>query len=376
MSLLYCTHHITRLVSCPFCEGSPTDTPFDFVSYGWQATINKAAKRGSKNGLEDCVAELRQHLLRKRSQLEAAAAVNGWNTPRMKAYVRTACCNRLNDKQTAPQAQFEKGIHPFGLPGQEEPDIAAAQREWTNVTVSGDGEVDEVEAPERSSVGLRPDLRGTPPIWAAVCDRIWDNASEEEIAAELKISTVTVQRILERVWDFLHRTADIRRGKVWTFEDHAFYGRYCNTGARSTLQPFTGYSATAKLPEAAPVRKMAGADYERYAMWAREMGAQPLSEMYWSLMGGKLTADNVESTPPSPKPSPMDNKHRARNFVLLFPTMPAPALVTKKDVSMPAWKCEHGVGRGLHCALCDSAKCEVSAPIFMPVIETAVGVSA
>ena len=201
------------------------------------------------------------------------------------------------------------------------------------MTVSGDGEVDEVEAPERSSAGPRPDLRGTPPIWAAVCDRIWDNASEEGVAAELKISAVMVRRILERVYDFLHRTGDLCCGKVWSFDDHAFYNRYCNTGARNTLQPFTGYSATAKLPEVATVRKVAGADYERYAKWAREMGAQPLSEMYWSLMGGKLTADNVESTPPGPKPSPMDYKHRARNFVLLFPTMPAQLC---RVVSLPA----------------------------------------
>jgi hypothetical protein len=376
MSLRYCSHDVTRLTRCPFCEGAPSNTPFDFVSYGWQATINKAAKRGPKNGLEDCAADLRAHLLRKRPQLEAAAAINGWNSPRMKAYARTICLNYLDDKQTTNQAQFERGIDTFGLPGQKAPDVADKQNYWTRVTVAGDGEVDAVEEPERSGAGPRPDLRGTPPIWAAVCDRIWDNASEEEVAAELKISAVMVRRILVRVYEFLHRTANLRRGKVWTFEDHAFYGRYCNTGAKSTLQPFTGYVATAKLLQAGPVRKVAGADYERYATWTRAMGAQPLSEMYWSLMGGKLTADNVESSPPGPKPSPMDDKHRARNFVLLFPTMPAPALVTKKDVSMPAWKCEHGVGRGLHCALCDSAKCEVSPPIFMPAVETAVGVSA
>lgn len=86
MTLLYCTHHVTRLTRCPFCEGAPANTPFDFVSYGWQATINKVAKdRGPKHKLEDCVADLRAHLFRKRPQLEAAAAVNGWSTPRMKA---------------------------------------------------------------------------------------------------------------------------------------------------------------------------------------------------------------------------------------------------------------------------------------------------
>ncbi len=155
--------------------------------------IGKPANR--RTSPQDWTLAIRRHLADQREPITAAAATNGWNSPRQKKYIETVCLNFIHAAQRSKQQRFENPTR----------------------------QLDSIPRPALSQHSMWLDLHGTPPIRANVCERIWDGLSEQDTAIELGLSLLTVQRVLRRAVEFLFKAEELRSKKAWTFEEGFLY---------------------------------------------------------------------------------------------------------------------------------------------------------
>lgn len=259
----YCEHHFwiveyPRLliaVRCPYCfpEGAANCDPAEYgdhVGFGYMATLLKAAKeRGfckhfgetdpnsfdaqedAANGrtrirpdaMYDIVGALRLHLLRKRAIITQRAAILGWNSPAMKAYIRALCLNHLID------LQLRNGEH----------HVQSGEQGFIAHAADDDG-------------GMGDDFEALPPdTWAQMTGRPLDEAQlaavERDGAEALTYDTrwLDLEMLLAKI------PADLRT---------AFEARYpCNGEPRRDVSTWREVAARLGIHESAARRRVGAA---------------------------------------------------------------------------------------------------------------------